>query len=234
MIEKHRAFVIDVTTTGEKDMLITLLTEKSGRVMTIAKSGRISRKRFSGALDQGVHMVASLRRGRNYTILEGADVVEYNENLREDPQRATILLSSCEVMKLILPAEKRESKAFIEFENFLKCLKKKSDTSLLFTFMARVLKHLGYLGVEEKCPVCKRPMNGPLIFKPRELALVCASHRGEGVHISREASKVLKGEKLSLDTGPKRELLLFFILFFEKSLHLVPNSLLFLRETGKI
>ncbi len=225
MIENLRSFVVDTITIREKDILVTLLTQKTGLVRAVAKHGRISKRRFPGALEVGVELFASLRRGRHYTLLEAVDVISYNQDVRENLEGAVLLLSACDMVSSIVPEGKEEPGIFRGFLELIEGLRGRNKMESFLFFSVDTLKNLGYLAVGDRCPLCGKGLNSGCFFRPQDMHFICKNHRGEGILLSPGSFSFIKGRKKPLASREKAEILSFVRLFFRRYFHFVPNSL---------
>jgi DNA repair protein RecO (recombination protein O) len=108
------AFVLSTSPLGEADLIVTLLTQHSGRVRGVATSARKSRKRFGGALEPMTRVAAAWveRDGRELHRVEALDVQRSFAAMQSDPavQAAVAVLS--EISNAVSREDQAEPKTF--------------------------------------------------------------------------------------------------------------------------
>jgi len=74
--------VIHLRSMGESDRIVELLTRETGRIATLARGARASRKRFAGALDLFVSLRVRVIEGGSLWTLHAADILDARVGLR--------------------------------------------------------------------------------------------------------------------------------------------------------
>jgi DNA repair protein RecO (recombination protein O) len=112
-LRQSEAIVIDSRPLQESDRIVTFLTRSDGKVRTVAKGARRSRKRFGANLMllSRVHLSWFEKEGRDLARLESADLLESFYDLQADPERGAVLACCAEVTDAIA-REQQEDEAF--------------------------------------------------------------------------------------------------------------------------
>ncbi len=227
MIEKLEGIVLDSFTVKEKDIFVVLFTKEKGKITCIAKSGRISKRRFPNALQPITHLLAKLRKG----IIEEAEVINYYEEIKEKYEKVIAALAIMEILKRILPEGKEEEKVFSETLSFLYKLSAEDSTlASAVNSIIRILKALGYLGFDGRCSICGKKLDKGGRFIPQRLKFLCLEHGKEGVVMDKGCMDVIKGEKEIIGKDEARKLFLFLKIFFQNYFHFIPNTFRFLKD----
>jgi len=112
-LRDSEAFVIDSRPLQESDRIVTFLTKSDGKVRTVAKGARRSRKRFGANLMllSRVRLAWFEKEGRDLARLESADLLESFYDLQADPERGAMLACCAEVTDAFA-REQQEDEAF--------------------------------------------------------------------------------------------------------------------------
>ena len=112
-LRDSEAFVIGSHVLSESDRIVTFLTRSDGKVRTVAKGARRSRKRFGANLMllSRVRLAWFEKEGRDLARLESADLLESFYDLQADPERGAVLACCAEVADAFA-REQQEDEAF--------------------------------------------------------------------------------------------------------------------------
>ena len=112
-LRDSEAFVIDSRPLSESDRIVTFLTRSDGKVRTVAKGARRSKKRFGANLMllSRVKLAWFEKEGRDLSRLESADLLESFYDLQADPERGAMLACCAEVAD-VFAREQQEDEAF--------------------------------------------------------------------------------------------------------------------------
>lgn len=112
-LRDSEAFVIGSHVLSESDRIVTFLTRSDGKVRTVAKGARRSRKRFGANLMllSRVRLAWFEKEGRDLARLESADLLESYYDLQADPERGAMLACCAEVADAFA-REQQEDEAF--------------------------------------------------------------------------------------------------------------------------
>lgn len=181
---------------GESDRIVTLLTEKFGKIGVIARGARRSRKRFLGTLEPFLLLEIEVRFGRGELAgLEQARVLRAFPRILTD---LTKIEAAGRALKLVMvgtPLAQRDSRLFSTVVMLLQRLEEAQDgvEELALSSQVRVITLLGFAPCFDACGHCgKRPQgNRSAFFDPRSGHLVCQSCGGASVYLSGAARRRL-------------------------------------------
>ena len=102
--ESTRALLLRSVDYGEADRVVTLLTERFGRVAAMARGARRSQKRFGGALSPLCVLSVELRPGRGELwTLSGARIEAACLRLLPDLPRMNGCFAGLELLRALTP-----------------------------------------------------------------------------------------------------------------------------------
>ncbi len=190
----YDSLVISSASTGESDLLVTLLSRNNGKIKCIAKGAKRSTKRFMNALEPFTHIDAVVRSssGSGLSLLENATVREGYEVIRSDYKKF-ILASLClELVDLWCREDQEEQGIYLLLLWYLSSLCGDRD-GLLSTliFKTRLLDACGYLPRIDTCSICNGPVQGRWIFYDPATGQPCCQSCQNGQN----------GYKISMATG---------------------------------
>jgi DNA repair protein RecO (recombination protein O) len=176
------ALVARSVDTGESDRVITLLTEKMGKVAALARGARRSRRRFGAALGLFVVGDASLRAGRSSRALPHLERFELAENLAEgiacDVAKVAHGSYVLEVAREMWPAAQVDVALFGLVVRTLRALSgaEQADVLLLRAFELQLLSAVGLAPSLDRCVSCgvDLPDSGSYGFSATQGGVICS------------------------------------------------------------
>jgi DNA repair protein RecO (recombination protein O) len=108
------AYVLGTSPLGEADLIVTLLTQHSGRVRGVAAQARKSRRRFGGALEPMTQVAAGWthREGRELDRIESLDVVRSFAAMQSDPAIQATVAALSEIANAVSREDQAEPNTF--------------------------------------------------------------------------------------------------------------------------
>ncbi|PKN28119.1 MAG: DNA repair protein RecO [Deltaproteobacteria bacterium HGW-Deltaproteobacteria-22] len=163
------AFVVRRVTTGESDLVLSLLTRERGKIDVYARAGRRSRRRFQAGLSpcllfQG--MIAPSRRGSSRPgslwSLEEMIVARPAALLTSRPSRMVVGQYATELVREFCPPEVPEPELFQHLDDFLVRLDQPRSPTWRdwFALEWSVLTAAGVAPELRACVLCRRPAPG--------------------------------------------------------------------------
>jgi DNA repair protein RecO (recombination protein O) len=182
------ALVLRAVDYRDADRIVTLLTERFGKVAVLARSARKSRKRFGGSLEPYALIEADVRLGRGDVGSIGqARVKRSFPKILTDLTRIAVAGAALELVREALPVRQPEPEILESTLAFLERLEKCDDTEeeLLLSFETRVLSTLGFAPNLDTCARCgRRAHEGrAALFDPTVGSIVCRSCGGAKIHL---------------------------------------------------
>ena len=165
---------------GESDKIVSLFTERFGKLTGIAKGALRSRRRFANSLEPFalVNLAFQDRAHSNLAFLVSADLVQGFGTLMTDLARISYASYLVEITEGLL-AEREENRAIFQHLKDGLCYLAKHDTSLHFltVFELKLLRLTGYQPVFDTCKKCQQDrVNGAALswyFSPVDGGIVC-------------------------------------------------------------
>lgn len=99
--------VLKRTNFGEADRLVTLLTEKHGRVTAIARGVRKPLSKLRGFIELFTYGDFRLAEGKTFETVVEVNPKAYFKNIREDPDRQTLAYGLAEMILVTLQEKER-------------------------------------------------------------------------------------------------------------------------------
>jgi DNA repair protein RecO (recombination protein O) len=150
------AFVLRTRALRDHDLIVELFGRDTGRVSTVARGARSSRRRFGGALEIGTRVDAQIARrpGRELHALEGCDVRTPLKAIRGDLDRIQHLSYALELTLLAFAPEAPDPDGYTMLEAYVDGLEAApASHEALVLWELLLLRHLGYGLTIGRCPV---------------------------------------------------------------------------------
>lgn len=174
---KTLAIALNSRRWGEADRIVTLYTQRVGKIRGVARGVRRSKSRFAGSLEPFVlcHVNLFEKPGDTLYRISQVDLVESFSRLREDLVLMAAAARMTNVVSAVTPDGDPEPRLFEILESGLRALQDSSDpplTTLLFEI--RLLGQIGFKPQTDHCAACgtARPRGEPL-FSPVAGGLLC-------------------------------------------------------------
>jgi DNA repair protein RecO (recombination protein O) len=208
-----RALLLKRVEYGDSDLVLTLFTEKVGRVSALARAARRSQRRFGGALEP-LHTleVRFEDRPRNeLSVLREARILTPRPGLTQSLERLRAAGRALGWIREAAPAHTPEPELFMMLETLLDELGAKDggdENRALAASGLRMLTLLGWGLDLERCVRCGKPCpeGAPALVDPARGGLVCRSCGGARKRLDpatreRLGRAVLTGEPRALAPG---------------------------------
>ena len=185
------AIILSAMDYGESDRIVTLFCRDCGKVRVIARHGKTSKKRFSGALEVFALLQVRLVLKDGLSSLRGTDIVTVFPRIRRDLGKIAHAGYACEVVDRLLPdalANPRLYRLFLSYLDHLDSFPATSDD--LRFFQVNLLNILGYRPSLKSCCGCGAPVDGGAFFSGAG-ELLCGACRRGGKAIGSETLALL-------------------------------------------
>ena len=205
MIVKSEAIILKSIKYGESSKILTLLTDRYGKMSVIAKGVRGPKSKFGSLLEPMNHVSAVFYRKetRELQLLSQCDLMGYFPRVHEDVEKMGTAMG---VIELASFASHQEESGPL-FHAVLDTLQTINDATkdiaiALYVYELRVLEILGFRPSFHMCAHCSRPIeerNPPGTFPGRFqlgyggiVCPSCAMQGGATRRISRDAVQVFR------------------------------------------
>jgi DNA repair protein RecO (recombination protein O) len=172
---------------GESDRIVTLFTQKMGKISALARGARKSWRRFGGALEPFSIFEVSLAPGRG-----GLQNLELAKDLTRMEAGAFVL----ELVREVVPECEAQPGIFEVIEEMLPLVSQARGLEIGLIATAAELKVLSFAGVAvsvDRCNACGRkvPENKKVRFHPARGGVVCTECGGGPIILSADAVRAL-------------------------------------------
>jgi DNA repair protein RecO (recombination protein O) len=149
------AVVLAAMDYGETDRIVTLFTREQGKVRAIARHGKKSVKRFSGALEIFARLRLQLVLKEGLSSLRNTDIVTIFPHIRNDLLKISYAGYACELVDRLLPEAMSNPRLFRLLVSYLEQLDSApSNADDRRFFEVNLLNILGYRLSLEQCCQC--------------------------------------------------------------------------------
>jgi DNA repair protein RecO (recombination protein O) len=174
---KAEAIVLRARDLGETSKLLTLFTDRFGKIAAVAKGARRPKSRFGASLDLFAYgsIVFYKRRSGDLHLLSESTLIRTFYGLQEDIRRLGFASAAVELVdRMVMRGEKIEG-LFPLLLGGLHILEKGDHLSLLLSaLMLKIIALLGYRPQLYVCIGCDRPVEGRVAgFNASQGGVVC-------------------------------------------------------------
>lgn len=255
MMKRHvyeaSAFVLSSIDYGESDRIVTLFTDRYGKIKGIAKGARRSRKRFANTIELfshcNIHFSRNSRAG--LFLIENSDVIDHYAGIREELEKTMAASYMIELADQFTLEGKKSSKMFRLLQDFFRFLEgqRYSEECLRF-FELRLMQLSGYDPVLQGCVCCNTPLDDMVApcFSAADGGIMCRNcmhHHTDSIPVSVGTLKILlmgkememgKIHRLSLSRQSSRESKAIMESFIRFTLGRELKSARILREISRL
>lgn len=173
---------------GETDRIVTLLTERFGKVGAIARGARASRRRFGAHLEPYGLIEAELVFGRSdLARLGSARGLRAFPGILSALDRMSVAAAGLEVVRLAVADEDPpDERLFPAVLRFFELAERGGEETLRLAFTMRVLALTGLAPGLERCGKCGReaPTGRAAMFDPALGSIVCRACGGAALKLT--------------------------------------------------
>lgn len=191
-----RGIILRRRKVGEADRLLTIYTEKKGKIQVIAKGSRKILSKLAGHIEPFYLSDLSIIKGKGLSILAGAELIDSFINLRENDLKTASAYYICEVLDNLIVGTEPSEEIFLLLLNTLKNLKNIDNSLLLRHFEINLLAYLGHKPELDKCVKCGKILKVESnYFSNSSGGVICQNCHEENadfVKISADTIKILR------------------------------------------
>jgi len=187
---RDRGVVLRTIKLGEADRIISVMSERHGKVRAVAKGVRKTKSRFGGRLEPTSHVALQLYEGRSLDVITQADGIEHHKVIREDLDRlakATMLL---EAVDQLAQEGEPNPRLYQMLVGALRALEANDSALLVAAFFWKALSAAGVHPVLDQCVRCGAA-DDLVAFDVVEGGVLCRACRS-GVPVSAPALALLR------------------------------------------
>lgn len=198
---KTSAIVIKRMNFGEADRILTILTERFGKVKAIAKGVRKTKSRLAGSLEPFMVLDLQLHEGKTFYIVTGAVIEKEFPDLHKNLQKTSQAFYIGEIADKIMQEDQRVNGVFEIFTEGLEEIEQSGSEFLLRIFELRIIEASGFKPELYQCVHCKEKITPDDNFWDSvEGGLICQTCQQKFHHGKRISDDLIKIFRL-IDRG---------------------------------
>src|SRR5271170_2845482 len=176
---RDRGLVLRTIRLGEADRIVTLMTERHGKVRAVAKGVRRTKSKFGSRLEPLSHVTLLGWQGRgDLDIINQVEVLDTFRTVREDLDRMAAAMSMLEVVDQVGQERHGNPRLYEMLVGVLGALADRNSAMVLPAFFLKVLALEGSAPVLDSCVSCGEEDVALLVaFDLSEGGVLCRSCR---------------------------------------------------------
>lgn len=155
---RTRGIILKRKKYGEADRLLTIYTEKKGKITAIAKGSRKILSKLGGHLELFYLSDFIVIEGKNIDTIIGAEIIEVFPDLRKDSDKTRQAYYFAELIDQLIREEETSREIFNLLLKCLKYLDKDNNSLLLVFFELGLLLLLGHRPEIKVCVKCRKKL----------------------------------------------------------------------------
>ncbi|MDO8444134.1 MAG: DNA repair protein RecO [bacterium] len=193
---KTSGIVLKGTNFGEADKILTVFTERLGKVKVLARGVRKIKSHLAGALEPFILSELLLHEGKTFYSISGAEIIKSYPTIHDDIDKIARVFFLGELIDNFVTLDEKSGAMFELFVSALDSLEKNSKDILLLSFQLKIVEAAGFKPELYFCVHCKEKIvAGDNFWDNLEGGLICDScqqkfHHGKA--ISDNAIKLLR------------------------------------------
>jgi len=193
---KTKGIVLKRKDVGEADKIITVFSDRYGKIIARAKGVRKILSKNGGSIELFILADFVFAEGKNFDILVGASIINSFKNIRNNLKKTAIAYYFVELVDKLTSEKEGSNKIFgLLLESFSFLDSKKEKLLIYPYFELNLLSYLGYFPQLEKCVHCHKEINSEINYFSNHLGgIVCPNCQNfKNPHkISQNALKTLR------------------------------------------
>ena len=153
---KTRGIVLKTFKLGEADKIITIISEKQGKVAAVAKGVRRTKSRFGARLEPFTNVNLIIHKGRNLSTITNADIIKVYDGVTGDLDRIDYGYAMLELVEKLSVEDQSDPRVYKMLAKALDLLSRTDDGKrlVLSTFDIKLLAFSGFLPNINECVCC--------------------------------------------------------------------------------
>lgn len=180
----------------EADRILTIFTERFGKIKAIAKGVRKTKSKLAGSLEPFMLVDLQLHEGKTFFIVTGAVIVEELPKLHSDLVKTSQAFYISELVDRFAEESQHQPGIFHLYYNGLKSIEESSDKIILKIFELKLIEAAGFRPQLYECVHCKKKLEpGNNFWDEVEGGVICSGCQGKYRHgraVSDNAIKLLR------------------------------------------
>lgn len=193
MTYKTKGIILKRTNLGEADRILTVLSEKHGKIRIVAKGIRKTLSKLGGHLELFCLTDLMIAEGRNLDVVTGAETIKCFLRLRSNLETTHTAYYLAEIIENLMAENQAHPEIFYLLDDVLEHLENGKSKLLLAYFELNFLNYSGFRPELYKCLKCSKKIeSGENYFDFLSGGLMCADCGKGNFKITDEAIKVLR------------------------------------------
>ena len=155
---KTLGIVIKRMNFGEADRILTILTERFGKIKAIAKGVRKIKSRLVGHLEPFMIIDLQLHEGKTFYLVTGSEISEEFPKIHENLEKVSKCFYAAELVDKFLEERHIDREIFELFSAVLRCIEESDGTFWLRVFELKLIEASGFHPELYKCIHCQRKL----------------------------------------------------------------------------
>jgi len=194
MYYKSRSIILKNRDLRESDQLLTIFSEKEGKITAVAKGVKKAKSSLRGCVQPFCHSLLFYNRGREMDLITQGKIIDFFGNSREDINRTLYSMYIMELLDKSLLERAPLPNLYSALVPVLELINEHGLNLLLVRyFESKLLVNLGYKPVVNQCAICGSKELKDYRFSLVEGGLLCDSCGGHNSSLI-----TLRGESVAL------------------------------------
>ncbi|MCX6808196.1 MAG: DNA repair protein RecO [Candidatus Berkelbacteria bacterium] len=194
---KTKAIVIKGSNFGEADRILTIFTERFGKIKALAKGVRKIRSHMAGSLEPFQLVDLQLHEGKTFQIVTGAVTGECFPNIHSDLPKTSAAFYVSELIDKFVEEKQKLPEIFNLYLEILWTIEDSDRPLLIRAFELKLIEAAGFNPELYECVHCKEKISpGENFWDAVEGGLICNNcqnvHHHGALRISDETIKFLR------------------------------------------
>ncbi len=189
-IYRDSGIVLRTIKLGESDRIVTLVTERRGKVRAVAKGVRKTKSRFGARLEPLTHVAFQCYEGRNLDTITQAETLETFRAVREDLDRLSRASALLEAVDALVQEGDEDHRILQMLLGALRTLEAGPTPLVVPAFFWKLLAHVGFRPLLEECAGCGAVE--PLVAFDLDVGGVLCRSCARGTRVSPEGLDLLR------------------------------------------
>ncbi|OGD65793.1 DNA repair protein RecO [Candidatus Berkelbacteria bacterium RIFOXYA2_FULL_43_10] len=193
MVYKTSGIVLKRKNFGEADRVLTILTERFGKISAIAKGSRKIKAKLLGHLEPFTQVNFQFHEGRNFYIVTSADIVHNFENIHNDYQKTTRAFYLGELCDKFLESDEKNIEVYRLLSSALEYLEDNNVDLMLRFFELKIIEASGFKPALRECVHCRKILTaGSNFWDQSEGGIICSDCQKKFQHGKKISDGVIK------------------------------------------
>ncbi|MCL5410363.1 MAG: DNA repair protein RecO [Patescibacteria group bacterium] len=193
---KTQGIVLKRMNFGEADRILTILTERFGKIKAIAKGVRKGKSKLAGHLEPFMLIDLQLHEGKTFYIVTGAEIGSDFPEIHNELKKTSQAFYLAELIDKFLPEHQKSEEVFCLFCQALEYLNKNEKSLFLRIFELKIIEASGFHPELYECVHCKNKLEDESNFWDAvEGGVICGDCQKKFQHgksISNQLIKLLR------------------------------------------